>query len=84
MVKIGPKKLIFWLILRGFFSYALLHPLSYAPRFSQMKYLIKRDIRVKFHQYRVCGCEVFRSKFFGLFLPQILFDLTEIFTRASL
>ena len=50
-------KLIFWLVLGGFF-YALLHPMSYVPRFCQMKYIVKIYICGKFHQYSICGCEV--------------------------
>ena len=35
------KKLIFWLILRGFSVYTLLHPVSYVLIFCQIKDLMK-------------------------------------------
>ena len=53
---IWAKKLIFWLIL---------HPMRHTPRFCQMKDLIKIYICGKFHQYRICGCEM---KDFQVFL----------------
>ena len=58
MVEIGPKILIFWLILRFFFVHALFHPTSYTSRFCQVKYLTKIYICGKFHQYSKYVCEV--------------------------
>ena len=82
----------------SFFVYALLHPMSCAPRFCQMKDLSKIYICGKFHQYSICGCEVKKFKVFridsalmkwsrfGGFEPllQILVDLAEILTRGNL
>ena len=42
----------------SFFVYTLLHLISYAPGFFQMKYLIRIYIYCKFHHYSICGCEV--------------------------
>ena len=42
----------------SFFVFSLLHAMSYAPRFCQMKDLIKIYIGGKFHMYSNCGCEV--------------------------
>ena len=98
MVKIGPKSW-FFVHFESFFVYALLHPMSYAPRFCQMKDLIKIYICGKFHQYSICGCEVKNfqsfSYWFSIYemvpswgfwalLPQILFNLAEILTRGIL
>ena len=50
---------IFWLILLVFFftlSYTL--SMNYAPKFCEMKDLIKICICGKFHQYSICGCEI--------------------------
>ena len=53
--KLGPKS--FWLILRVFFVYALLHLMSYKPHdFSKWKSC--GNICGKFHQYRIFGYEV--------------------------
>ena len=41
-----------------FFVYALLHPISYTPRFCQMKDLIEICICGKLNQYSISGCEV--------------------------
>ena len=57
MVEIGPKDWFFWLILR-FFCITLLHSVSYAPRFFQMKDLIQIYICDKFLQNSICCCEV--------------------------
>ena len=42
----------------SFSFYTFLYPVSYAPRFCQMKDLIKVYICGKFHQYSTCGCEI--------------------------
>ena len=55
MVRIAPK--IFLVHFVSFFVYVLLHLMSYAPRFCQMKDL-KIYICDKFHQYSICGCEI--------------------------
>ena len=49
--------------LESFFVWPLLHSLSYAPTFYQIKDLIKIYICGKFHQYNVCACEgnIFQS-----------------------
>ena len=49
-----------------FFVYPLIYPMSYAPRFFQMKDLIKTHVCGKFYQYSICGCEVkiFKSFFY--------------------
>ena len=44
--------------LESFFVYDLLHPMSYTPRFCQMKDLIKIYICGSFHQYSIRRCEV--------------------------
>ena len=44
--------------MRVFFVYALFYPMIYAPRFCQMKGLIKLCICGEFYQYSECGCEV--------------------------
>ena len=89
------KKLIigsFW----EFFVCGILHPMSYVPRFCQMKDLIKIYVCGKFHHYSICGCELrsFLHGFsihemtpfwvFGPLFPKILFDLAEILNRGSL
>ena len=56
MVKIGLKTFLAHFV--SFLVYALLHPMIYAPRFFQMKDLIKICICGKFHQYSISGCEV--------------------------
>ena len=87
-------------IFLAYFAYALLQIMSYAPRFCQMKDLVKIYICGKFYQYSICGCDVknFHKvfcidsasmkwplfEFFGHFFPQILFNLAEILTRGSL
>ena len=48
----------------SFFVYALLHPMSYVPKFCQMKDLIKIYICSKFHHYSICGCVVKSFQFF--------------------
>ena len=48
----------FWFTLCVFFVYALLHFMSYASKFCQMKDHCKVYICGKFHLYRICGCEV--------------------------
>ena len=58
MVKNGAKKLFFYSYFVTFFVYALLHPMSYPPRFCQMKEVIKVYICGKFLQYIICGYEV--------------------------
>ena len=40
------------------FVYALLHPINYAPRFCELKDLIKIQFYGRFNQYIACGCEV--------------------------
>ena len=57
MVEIGAKKLNFCLILR-FFAHALVHTVRFTPRFYQMKDVIKIYSTGKFHQNRICGCEI--------------------------
>ena len=52
------QKADFLFILRVFFVYTFLHPMSYAQRFCQMKDFIKIYICGKSHQYSICGCEV--------------------------
>ena len=42
----------------GFFVYALFHPMSYPPKFCQMKDLIKIHICGKIYQYSICCCEI--------------------------
>ena len=85
MVEIGPKKKRFFLLILSGFSYALLQSMSYAPRFWQMKDLIKIHIRGNFRQHRVCGCEVknFQKFFAGLLFPKILINIAEVLNRAS-
>ena len=54
----GPnwaQKLIFLLIL---------HPMRDPPRICEMKDLIKIYICGKFHQYRICGCEIKKCQSF--------------------
>ena len=85
--------------LDSFFVYALLYPMSCAPKFCQMKDLIKIYICGKFHQYGICSCkgknfqrfsywlsihEMVPFLGFWAFTRQILFDLAEIFTRGSI
>ena len=53
--KLGQKS--FWLIL-WVFLFMPSYTLSYAPRFCQMKDLIKIYICGKFHHYSICGCDV--------------------------
>ena len=53
--KLGQKSLAHFV---SFFVYALLHLMSYAPRFCQMKDLIKTYICGKFRHYSISGCEV--------------------------
>ena len=55
-----------WLIVRVFFVYTLFHPMIYAPRFCQMKGLIKLCICGEFYQYSECGCEVKIFKVFWI------------------
>ena len=57
LVKIGPKICLGHFL--RFFVYALLRPMSYAPRFCQMNDLIRIYTLpgYKFHQYNVCDCE---------------------------
>ena len=90
---------IFWLILLGFFIFALLHPMNYTPRFCLMKNVIKIYVSGTFHQYSICGCEI---KMFQRFLcidsasmklapfwviwpifALIMLSLAEILTRSS-
>ena len=52
------QKTYFLAIFNRFFSYALLLPLCYAPRFGQIKCFMKIQNRCKFHQSRICGCQV--------------------------
>ena len=56
-LKLGKKTDLFGSFLEVF-VYSLWHPMNYAPRFWQMKNLIKIRISDKFHQYSICGCEV--------------------------
>ena len=100
MVKIGAKNGFLAHFVSFNFVYAPLHPMSYAPRFCQMKDVIKIYIYGKFHQYSICGCKVknFQSfshrlslhemvpfgVFFGPLLPQILFNFAEILTKGIL
>ena len=85
--------------LGSFFVYALLHPMINAPKFRQMKGLIKIYTFGKFHQHSICGCEgknfqsfsywfsIHEMTPFGVFWPlllQKLFVLVEILTRGSL
>ena len=55
MFKIGPKIFVSFC---EFFFYALLHLMDYAPRFCQMKDLIKIYICGKFCYHSICVCEV--------------------------
>ena len=83
----------FWLILWWFFSYGLLHPMSYTLRFYQRKDLSKIYICGKFHQDSVGGCEVkhFQSFMywlsihemvaFGVFLGSYLSKYWSIFLK---
>ena len=48
-----------------FFVYAFLHPMSYTPRFFQVKDIIKIYICGKFHQYSICGCGVKKFQSFS-------------------
>ena len=57
MVKIGPTKTYFWGYFESFFTYA--------PRFSQMKELIKIHICGKFHHYSICGCKTKKFQSFS-------------------
>ena len=52
------KNLGFFAHFQMFVVYALLYPMSYTARFCRTKGLIKIYIRVKFHQYSICVCEV--------------------------
>ena len=63
-LKLG-QKIDFLVHFERVFVYALWHPMSYAPRFCQMKEFIEIHIRGKFHQFSICGCEV---KNFHIFL----------------
>ena len=49
----------------SFFVYAFLHPMSYTPRFFQVKDIIKIYICGKFHQYSICGCGVKKFQSFS-------------------
>ena len=50
---------IFWLILLAFlFTLSYTLSMNYAPKFCQMKDLIKICICGKFHQYSICSCEI--------------------------
>ena len=76
----------FWLILWGFFSYGLLHPMSYILRFCQRKDLSKIHICVKFHQDSIGGCEVkhfqsYEMVTFGVFLGSYLSKYCSIFLK---
>ena len=100
MVEIEPKMLIFWLILRFSFVYALFHPTSYTSRFCQVKYRTKiyisvvsfisiANMLVKLKVLKVLRIDSASMKlplfgFFGPLLSQILFALAEILTRGSL
>ena len=100
MVEIEPKMLIFWLILRFYFVYALFHPTSYTSRFCQVKYRTKiyisvvsfisiANMLVKLKVLKVLRIDSASMKlplfgFFGPLLSQILFALAEILTRGSL
>ena len=55
--KLGQKT-CFLAHFEGSFVYALLRPMSYAPRFCQMKDLIKIYICSNFHQKSICSREV--------------------------
>ena len=56
MVKIGPKILLAHFV--SFFLYTILHLLSYAQRFCQIKDFIKIYMCGKFHHYSICSCEI--------------------------
>ena len=56
-LKLGQKTYIL-VYFEMFLVYFLLLPKSYAPRFCQIKDLIKIHVLGKFHQYSICGCEV--------------------------
>ena len=56
MVKIGPQN--FWVHFGSFLVYALLHLMTYAPRFCQIKDLIKKYICGNFPHYGISDCEV--------------------------
>ena len=47
----------------SFFVYALLHLMSCAPKFCQMKELVKIYTCDRFHHYTICGCE---AKYFWI------------------
>ena len=53
--KLGQKSAAHFV---SFFVYALLHRLSYAPRFCKLKDLIKIYICGTFQHYSICGREV--------------------------
>ena len=82
--KLGQKS-YFLAHFKSFFVYALLHPMSYDPRFCQMKYVIKIYlIFVKLKIFKVFGTDSASMKwllfgFFGPLHPKILFNLAEIF-----
>ena len=48
-----------------FLDHALLRPMGHAQIFCQMKFLMKIHNRVKFHRYRICGCEVINFPMFS-------------------
>ena len=91
--KLGQKSAAHFV---SFFVYALLHRLSYAPRFCKLKDLIKIYICGTFQHYSICGREVKGFwidsasmigsflRFFGPLLSQILLNLADILTRGSL
>ena len=71
-LKLGQKTYIL-VYFEMFLVYFLLLPKSYAPRFCQIKDLIKIHVPGKFHQYSICGCEV---KIFQSF--SYVFSIDEI------
>ena len=80
IVKIGPEISLAHFV--RFFVYALLHLMSYAPKFCRMKDLMKIYICGKFHQYSICGCGAKRildwvsihemAPFYGVWGPYFL------------
>ena len=68
MVKIGAKNWFLTHFVSFNFVYAPLHPMSYSPRFCQMKDVIKIYIYGKFHQYSICGWKVENFQSFSYWL----------------
>ena len=52
------------------FIYALFYPMIFAPRFYQMKCVIKIYVYGKFHQHSICGWEVENFQHFSYWLSR--------------